>query len=63
MGVGGETQREGMYVYVQLIHFIMREKIIQHCKAVMKVKKSLSHVRLFEAPRIIQSMESSRPEY
>ena len=44
MGVGGGSKREGLHVYIQLIHFVVPEKMTQHCKAVMKVKKSLSHV-------------------
>ena len=32
--VGGgerEAQEEGMYVYIQLIHFVVQWKVIQHC--------------------------------
>ena len=27
--VGGRLQREGMYVYVQLIHFVVQQKLTQ----------------------------------
>ena len=34
-GGGGEreVQREGIYVYIQLIRFIVQQKLTQHCKA------------------------------
>ena len=32
-GVGGICEREGIHVYLQLIHFIVEQKRIQHCKA------------------------------
>ena len=32
--VGGRPRREGIYVYIQLIHFIVLQELIQHCKAV-----------------------------
>ena len=31
-GVGGRPKREGMYVYLELIHRIVQEKLTQHCK-------------------------------
>ena len=33
---GKETQEGGamgIYVYIQLIHFVIEQKLIQHCKA------------------------------
>ena len=32
-GVGGRSKREGLYVYIWLIHFIAQQKITQHYKA------------------------------
>ena len=32
-GVGGRSEREGIYVYIQLIHFVVQQKLTQHCKA------------------------------
>ena len=35
---GRETQDEGdmgIYVYVQLIQFVIQEKLTQHCKAII----------------------------
>ena len=31
-GVGGRSEREGTYVYLKLIHFIVQQKLTQHCK-------------------------------
>ena len=38
-GVGARLQREGMYVYTQLIHFVVQQKLMQHCKAFTPIKK------------------------
>ena len=39
-GVGGRLKREGMYVYIQLIHFIVQQKPRQHCNAItVQLKK------------------------
>ena len=42
--VGGRLKREGIYVYLWLIHAVVQQKLTQHCKAVIlqlrnKVKK------------------------
>ena len=34
-GVGGRCKREGIYVYMQLIHFAVQQKLIQGCKAIL----------------------------
>ena len=43
-GVGGRLQREGICVCIQLIHFVVQQKLTQHCKAIIlqfkKKKKS-----------------------
>ena len=47
--VGGRCKREGIYVYIQLIHFIVQQKLTQHCKATLpqlKKKKRESDVVL-----------------
>ena len=31
--VGGRLRREGTYVYIWLIHFVVQQKLTQHCKA------------------------------
>lgn len=32
--VGGRLKEEGIYVYLQLIHIVIQQKPIQHCKTV-----------------------------
>ena len=34
-GVGEEFKREGICVYLELIHFIVQQKRSQHCKAIL----------------------------
>ena len=31
----GRSQRERVYVSIQLIHFVVQQKLTQHCKAVI----------------------------
>ena len=31
----GRSKREGIYVYIQLIHFTVQEKLTQRCKAIL----------------------------
>ena len=33
-GGGKRSKRDGIYVYIQLIHFIVQQKITEHCKAI-----------------------------
>ena len=36
--MGAEVQEGGdmgMYVYIQLIHFVIQQKLTQHCKAII----------------------------
>ena len=33
--VGGSFKREGTYVYLWLIHTVVRQKPTQHCKAII----------------------------
>ena len=42
--LGGRLQREGIYVYIWLIHFVVEQKLTQHCKAIIcqLKKKELS---------------------
>ena len=44
-GMEGRSQREGIYVYIQLSRFIVQQKLTQHCKAItlqLKKKKTLN---------------------
>ena len=43
--IGGKSKKEGIYVYIWLIHFILQQKLTQHCKATilqLKKKKELT---------------------
>ena len=33
--MGGSSKGTGIYVYIQLIHFIVQQKLTQHCKAII----------------------------
>ena len=37
--LNGRSKREGIYAYIQLIHFIVQQKLTQHCKATIPPKK------------------------
>ena len=50
LGVGGRPEREGMYVHLQLIHFVVQQKLTQHCKAVILQLKKKNQS---DAPAII----------
>ena len=34
-GVEGRLKRKGIYVYIQQIHFVVQQKLTQHCKAII----------------------------
>ena len=37
---GGKSKEEGIYVYIQLIHFFVEGKLTQHCKTtILQLKK------------------------
>ena len=39
-GVEGRLKRKGIYVYLQLIHFILQQKLIQYFKSIiLQLKK------------------------
>ena len=39
-GVGGKFKREGMYVYIQLIHFVIQKKLLQYYEATIPQLKN-----------------------
>ena len=42
-GVRGRF-KEGTYVYFQLVHFVVQQKLMQHCKAIiLQLKKNLKN--------------------
>ena len=55
-GMGGRLKRERKYVYIQLIYFVVQQKLTQHCKAIIQQSRNIfmspkrhafSSVRLF----------------
>ena len=34
-GEKGGFKKEGMYICIELIHFVVQPKVIQHCKAII----------------------------
>ena len=34
-GMEGKSKKEAPYVYTELIHFIVQQKLTQHCEAIM----------------------------
>ena len=39
VGMGGRSMREGVYVYIWLIHFIVQQRPTQHCKTTLPPAK------------------------
>ena len=33
--MGGRSKKEGIYVYIWLIHFVVQQKLTQHCKVII----------------------------
>ena len=49
--MGGRSQREGIYVYIQLIHFIVQQKPRQHGKPItlkLKITNREDYIHLSE---------------
>ena len=51
----GRVRREGMYVYIQLIHFTVQQKPTQHCETITLQFKKMHHLNITEK-RVIQQM-------
>ena len=61
-------RKEGKYVFMQLVHFAIQQRLTQPCKQLCVRAQLLSHVELFAAPWTVTgqaplSMEFSRQEY
>ena len=49
-GVGGRSKRQGIYVYIQLIHFIVQQKPTQNCKPIiLQFKKMKCNIHVEDA--------------
>ena len=61
-------RKEGKYVFMQLVHFAIQQRLTQPCKQLCVRAQLLSHVELFAAPWTVTgqaplSMEFLRQEY
>ena len=45
-GMGGRLKRERKYVYIQLIYFVVQQKLTQHCKVII-LKIRMSKAKFF----------------
>ena len=61
VGVGGRSKREGIYVYIQVIHFIAQQKLTQHCKAIILRLKKKEEILLNKCPMSISDLISNLP--
>ena len=44
MAEGGRPKRKGIYVHVELIHYVVWQKLVQHCKVTTaQLKKKQGH--------------------
>ena len=46
----GRSKREGTHVYIKPIHFIVQQKLTQHCKAIILQLKKKSHSLSYNYP-------------
>ena len=54
-GMGRTSQREGIYVHVELIHAVIQQRLTQHCKALilqLKINKDKSRNRKRDISKI-----------
>ena len=50
--MGGRSKREGIQVYIQLVHFIVQQKLTQHCKATILQWKKKNETENSEPQRL-----------
>ena len=55
-GMGVRVGREGMYVYMKLIHFAIQQKLTQHCKAVYPNLKIIIKFSYFKRKSLSNSL-------
>ena len=67
--MGGRVKREGLYVYIELIHFAVHLKLTQHCKSTIlqlkmkkeKCQKLSSYFPLESLPGVLLCQGFPRP--
>ena len=45
--MGGPSKREGRYAHIELIHFVLQQKLTEHCKAIMLQEKTNYKIKIF----------------
>ena len=65
--MGGRSMREGVYVYTQLIHYIVQQKLTQHWKEIIlqwgKKKKPIAYYNRYKKnPSSFSSPNFSLPQ-
>ena len=45
-GVGGMLKRKRIYVYTQLIHIVVQQKLTQHCKEIILQFKKIFLIKI-----------------
>ena len=56
--MGQKSKREGLYIYIYVIHFILQPTLTHQCKATTVVQSVSQYVRLFTTPWIAQCQAS-----
>ena len=51
--MGGRLKGDGIYVYIQLIYFVVQQKLMQHCKAIVPHFFYLRHDHYIQGRRFI----------
>ena len=41
-GMGVPSKREGRYAHIELIHFVLQQKLTEYCKAIMLQEKQIT---------------------
>ena len=60
MGFERKLKREGIYVYIWLIHIVVQEKLTHHCKAI--ILNQISSVTQ-SRPSLCDPMDCSTPDF
>ena len=60
--LGGRPKSKGVEVYLQLIHFVIQQKLTQHCEAIIlqKKKKKKGTKNKKGAPKCITEIRETR---
>ena len=57
--MGGQLKTAGMYVYLELINFVVQQKLTQHCKAIISQLKAHTHKKIIIKPSNLDHQATS----